>query len=160
VPEELDALAARLTAASVKIIRDESHPGARRFDVEDPSGNRIELALERDRRAVGLLLTDRLNSGPRTPCRSFPLGFPVDGQAGEAAPEQTQSRRLARAKGSAAPIDPLDDVVECGGELYYAVDFTPAGFPIGPRVEIVEGELRFLDEEILDLESFTDEPES
>ena len=29
--------------------------------------------------------------------------------------------------------------VECGGELYFAVDFTPAGFPIGLRREEMGG---------------------
>lgn len=36
-------------------------------------------------------------------------------------------------------------LVECGGELYLPVDFTSGGFPIGMRVEVVEGELRFPD---------------
>jgi hypothetical protein len=39
------------------------------------------------------------------------------------------------------------------------VDFTPARFPIGPRVELVDGELEFLDEEIHDLGSYIDEPD-
>lgn len=60
--------------------------------------------------------------------------------------------------GNPEEIDPLDSVVECGGELYYAVDFTPAGFPIGPRVEIINGELHFPDDQ--NLESFIDEPDS
>jgi hypothetical protein len=48
--------------------------------------------------------------------------------------------------------DPVDDcLVECGGELYFAVDFTPAGFPIGLRVERLEnGDLRFLEGDLDD----------
>jgi hypothetical protein len=60
---------------------------------------------------------------------------------------------------SGPPIDPPDSVVGCGGEGYYPVDFTPARFPIGPRVELVDGELEFLDEEIHDLGSYIDEPD-
>jgi catechol 2,3-dioxygenase-like lactoylglutathione lyase family enzyme len=40
---ELDALAARLTAAGAKVVWDETLPGTRRFYTEDPWGNRIEL---------------------------------------------------------------------------------------------------------------------
>jgi len=55
---------------------------------------------------------------------------------------------------NAEPIDPLEDVFECGGELIFAVGFTPGGAPYGPRVEIVDGELRFPgDDEPLDLNS-------
>jgi hypothetical protein len=57
-------------------------------------------------------------------------------------------RRAAHRKRTAAPaaIDPLEGlVVECGGELWFPVDFTPGGFPIGMRVEVVDGELRFPD---------------
>lgn len=51
-----------------------------------------------------------------------------------------------------ALTDPVDDcLVECGGELYFAVDFTPAGFPIGLRVERLEsGDLRFLEGDLDD----------
>jgi hypothetical protein len=49
-----------------------------------------------------------------------------------------------------ARLDVFADVVECGGQLYLAQGFTPAGFPFGPRVEIVDGELRFLDDELRD----------
>lgn len=51
------------------------------------------------------------------------------------------------------PHDPLEDVFECGGELYFAVGFTPGGVPLGLRVEIVNGELRFPDDEFLDLDA-------
>ncbi len=46
-----------------------------------------------------------------------------------------------------APVDPLEDcLVECGGDLYFAVDFTSGGLPIGLRVERLEnGDLRFPD---------------
>jgi hypothetical protein len=81
--------------------------------------------------------------------------------------KQARRRRIRRSQdgrrgpnGSAAPIDPPDDTVESGGALYYAVDLTPAGFPIGPRVPIVDGRLRFLDDEILDVERFTEEADS
>jgi catechol 2,3-dioxygenase-like lactoylglutathione lyase family enzyme len=40
---ELDALAARLIAAGVKVVWDEALPGTKRFYSEDPWGNRIEL---------------------------------------------------------------------------------------------------------------------
>jgi hypothetical protein len=59
-----------------------------------------------------------------------------------------------RRRGGAANterIDPLEDVFEYGGELIFAVGFTPGGAPYGPRVEIVDGELRFPDDEPLDL---------
>lgn len=51
----------------------------------------------------------------------------------------------------AGRIDPLEDVFEHGGELIFAVGFTPGGAPYGPRVEIVDGELRFPDDDPLDL---------
>jgi hypothetical protein len=36
--------------------------------------------------------------------------------------------------------------VECGGDLYFAVDLTSGGPPIGPRVKRLEnGDLRFPD---------------
>ncbi len=47
--------------------------------------------------------------------------------------------------------DPLQDVVEYGGELIWVVGCTPGGAPFGPRVEIVDGELRFPDPEPIDL---------
>jgi catechol 2,3-dioxygenase-like lactoylglutathione lyase family enzyme len=40
---DVDALAARLTAAGVPITWDDAIPGRRRFYAEDPFGNRIEL---------------------------------------------------------------------------------------------------------------------
>jgi catechol 2,3-dioxygenase-like lactoylglutathione lyase family enzyme len=40
---ELDALAARLTAADAPVIWDDTLPGERRFYSEDPWGNRIEF---------------------------------------------------------------------------------------------------------------------
>jgi hypothetical protein len=46
--------------------------------------------------------------------------------------------------------DPLSDVVDYGGALILAVGCTPGGTPFGPCVEIVDGELRFPDEEHLD----------
>jgi catechol 2,3-dioxygenase-like lactoylglutathione lyase family enzyme len=42
-PEDLDALAARLSAAGARVDWDGSLPGERRFFSEDPWGNRIEL---------------------------------------------------------------------------------------------------------------------
>lgn len=42
-PEALDSLAARLSAAGVKVAWDESLPDQRRFFTEDPWGNRIEV---------------------------------------------------------------------------------------------------------------------
>jgi hypothetical protein len=65
-------------------------------------------------------------------------------------------RRKARPRrrgggANAERIDPLEDVFDYGGELIFAVGFTPGGAPYGPRVEIVDGELRFPDDEPLDL---------
>jgi hypothetical protein len=60
-------------------------------------------------------------------------------------------RRDGAARGER--IDPFEDVVECGGELIFAVGFTSGGAPFGPRVEIVDGELRFPDDERLDLDT-------
>jgi hypothetical protein len=59
-------------------------------------------------------------------------------------------RSPPRLKGTAttgALGDPLDDcLVECGGDLYFAVDFTSGGLPIGLRVQRLEnGDLRFPD---------------
>ena len=59
--------------------------------------------------------------------------------------------RRRGAAANAERIDPLEDVFEYGGELIFAVGFTPGGAPYGPRVEIVDGELRFPDDEPLDL---------
>ena len=42
-PDGLDALAARLADAGVAVRRDGAIPGVRRFYVDDPWGNRIEL---------------------------------------------------------------------------------------------------------------------
>jgi catechol 2,3-dioxygenase-like lactoylglutathione lyase family enzyme len=42
-PGELEAVAARLTAAGASIAWDETLPGERRFYTEDPWGNRIEI---------------------------------------------------------------------------------------------------------------------
>lgn len=44
--------------------------------------------------------------------------------------------------------DLLTDVVEYGGDLIFAVGFTSCGVPYGPRVEIVDGELRFPEEPV------------
>ncbi|MGH2945234.1 MAG: DUF6398 domain-containing protein [Solirubrobacteraceae bacterium] len=45
-------------------------------------------------------------------------------------------RGRSRARGGGDPAESLAALsVECGGELYFAVDFTPAGFPIGLRPE-------------------------
>jgi catechol 2,3-dioxygenase-like lactoylglutathione lyase family enzyme len=41
--EDLDPLAARLTAAGVPVTWDGGLPGVRRFYIEDPWGNRLEL---------------------------------------------------------------------------------------------------------------------
>lgn len=54
---------------------------------------------------------------------------------------------------NAERIDPLEDVFEYGGELIFAVGFTPGGAPYGPRVEIADGELRFPDDEPQDLKT-------
>jgi hypothetical protein len=61
------------------------------------------------------------------------------------------SPATSRWASNAGRIDPLEDVFEYGGELIFAVGFTPGGAPYGPRVEIVDGELRFQDDEPLDL---------
>jgi hypothetical protein len=63
-----------------------------------------------------------------------------------------------RAATAGALSDPLDDcLVECGGDLYFAVDFTSGGLPIGLRVERLEnGDLRFPDLEG-DPDDFTDD---
>ena len=53
----------------------------------------------------------------------------------------------------ALPRDPLEDVFESGGELFLAVGYTPGGAPFGPRVEIVDGELTFPDEQPVDLDA-------
>ena len=64
---------------------------------------------------------------------------------------RTKSQRRRRdGAASGERIDPFEDVVEYGGELIFAVGFTPGGAPFGPRVEIVDGELRFPDDELLD----------
>ena len=66
---------------------------------------------------------------------------------------RTKSRRRRREQAASGErIDPFEDVVEYGGELIFAVGFTPGGAPFGPRVEIVDGELRFPDDERLGLE--------
>jgi ribosomal protein S18 acetylase RimI-like enzyme len=44
----LDGLAARLTAAGVKVVWDDALDGVRRFHTEDPWGNRIELLAATD----------------------------------------------------------------------------------------------------------------
>jgi hypothetical protein len=66
-----------------------------------------------------------------------------------------KSRREPRGHAAVEGPDPLRDVVECGGELIFAVGFTPGGAPFGPRVEIVDGELRFPDEEPCELDGDT-----
>jgi len=74
--------------------------------------------------------------------------------------KQRKARRppqgLTGAAVAGAMTDPLDsDLVECGGDLYFAVDLTSGGLPIGLRVERLEnGELRFPDLEG-DLDDFT-----
>jgi predicted enzyme related to lactoylglutathione lyase len=40
---DIDALAARLTAAGVAIVWDHKFPGFRRFYAHDPLGNRLEF---------------------------------------------------------------------------------------------------------------------
>jgi catechol 2,3-dioxygenase-like lactoylglutathione lyase family enzyme len=45
-PERLEALAARLSAAGVALQWDAELPGVRRFYVEDPWGNRLELMTD------------------------------------------------------------------------------------------------------------------
>jgi hypothetical protein len=57
------------------------------------------------------------------------------------------------ARGLPEPRDPLEDVFESGGELFFAVGYTPGGAPFGPRVEIVGGELVFTDEPRFDVDS-------
>jgi hypothetical protein len=67
---------------------------------------------------------------------------------------RTKSRRRRRdGAASGEHIDPLEDVSEYGGELIFAVGFTPGGAPFGPRVEIVDGELRFRDDERLHVDT-------
>jgi hypothetical protein len=67
---------------------------------------------------------------------------------------RTQARRRRREHAANTDrVDPLEDVVEYAGQLIFAVGFTPGGAPFGPRVEIVDGELRFPDEEPLDLDA-------
>jgi hypothetical protein len=63
---------------------------------------------------------------------------------------KTKSRRRRHDRPAVDRLDPLQDVVEYGGQLIFAVGFTSGGVPFGPRVEIVDGELRFPDEEPLD----------
>jgi hypothetical protein len=65
-------------------------------------------------------------------------------------------RRLKDAAVAGAMTDPLSScLVESGVDLYFAVDFTSGGLPIGLRVERLEsGELRFPDLEG-DLDDFT-----
>jgi predicted enzyme related to lactoylglutathione lyase len=41
--DDLDAFAARLTAAGIAVSWDEAIPGTRRFHSFDPFGNRLEL---------------------------------------------------------------------------------------------------------------------
>jgi hypothetical protein len=50
-------------------------------------------------------------------------------------------------KATAGLSDPLEDcLAECGGDLYFALDFTSGGLPIGLRVERLEnGDLGFPD---------------
>jgi hypothetical protein len=57
------------------------------------------------------------------------------------------------ARESPASHDPLEDVFESGGELFLAVGYTAGGAPFGPRVEIVDGELVFPDEPLLEIDS-------
>jgi hypothetical protein len=64
---------------------------------------------------------------------------------------RTERRRQREEVPKSEGINPLEDVFESGGELYLAVGYTPGGFPFGPRVEVVDGELRFPDDELLDL---------
>ena len=45
-PERLEALAARLSAAGLTLQWDAELPGLRRFYVEDPWGNRLELMTD------------------------------------------------------------------------------------------------------------------
>jgi hypothetical protein len=65
--------------------------------------------------------------------------------------ESQRRRRVGAASGER--IDPFEDVVEYGGELIFAIGVTPGGAPFGPRVEIADGELRFPDDERLDLDA-------
>ena len=60
---------------------------------------------------------------------------------------QRPPRRLNGKATAGAPVDPLEDcLVDCGGDLYFAVDFTSGGLPIGLRVERLEnGDLGFPD---------------
>jgi hypothetical protein len=50
-------------------------------------------------------------------------------------------------KATAGLSDPLEDcLAECGGDLYFAVDFTSGGLPIDLRLERLEtGDRRFPD---------------
>jgi hypothetical protein len=74
--------------------------------------------------------------------------------ARRAKPRRRNSRPRRRDRAAnAARTDQLEDVFEYGGELIFAVGFTPGGAPYGPRVEIVDGELHFPDDEPLHLDA-------
>jgi hypothetical protein len=66
-----------------------------------------------------------------------------------------KSRGKPRDRAALDRLDPLRHVVEYGGELIFAVGSTPGGAPFGPRVEIVDGELRFPEEEACELDGDT-----
>lgn len=61
---------------------------------------------------------------------------------------RTKSRRRGPDRIPPDQADTLPDLVEYGGELMFAVGFTSGGAPFGPRVEIIDGELRFPDEPV------------
>jgi hypothetical protein len=71
-----------------------------------------------------------------------------------------EASRRPRAPLAVAPRDLLEDVFESGGVLFLAIGCTPAGAPFGPRVEIVDGELHFPDEQPLDMDVEPDEPDA
>jgi len=55
-----------------------------------------------------------------------------------AIPRQVRRQQLRFTDASEPNLRDSEHVVECGGELYWAVDFTSAGFPIGLRLSEME----------------------
>ena len=55
-----------------------------------------------------------------------------------AIPRQVRHQQQRSTDASEPNLRDSKQVVECGGELYWAVDFTSAGFPIGLRLSEME----------------------
>jgi hypothetical protein len=55
-----------------------------------------------------------------------------------AIPRQVRRQQQQFSYESEPNLRDSEEVVECGGELYWAVDFTSAGFPIGLRLSEME----------------------